>query len=140
MKKFALAAGVAVLVATVTAPAVAADPLNRSPEFRSYLQFQFGGETPALDSLHYGLRIDHDSRISDQPLPAIAQMDFGVRGFTMASVNGMPFVRRLTLQQNDGYEESRWTAIDWGLLAVGVAGLGYLAYTVSDSNDVTSDP
>ncbi|TJY59346.1 hypothetical protein E4T66_13180 [Sinimarinibacterium sp. CAU 1509] len=140
MKKIALAAGLAVFVAAATKPATAADPLDRSPEFRSYVQFQFGGETPALDSLHYGLRVDHDARISDQPMPAIAQLDFGIRGFSMASVNGMPFARSVSLQQNDGYEETRWTAIDWGLLAVGIAGLGYIVYEVSDSNDVSPDP
>jgi opacity protein-like surface antigen len=140
MKKIALAAGLAVLGAAAATPAIAADPQDRTPEFRSYLQFQFGGATPALDSLHYGLRIDHDSRLADRPMPAIAQLDFGARGFSTASVNGLPFVRSLSLQQNDGYEETRWTAIDWGLLAAGVAGLGFIVYEVSDSNDTSSDP
>jgi len=140
MKKIALAAGLAVVSAAIAAPAMAADPQDRTPELRSYVQFQFGAAAPIRDSLHYGLRIDHDSRIQDRPHAAIAQLDFSANGFSTASVNGLPFARSVSLQQNDGYEETRWTAIDWGLLAAGVVGLGYVVYEVSDSNDTSSDP
>lgn len=54
-------------------------------------------------------------------------------------MNGMPFARRMTLQQAEGEAAAgtTYTAVDYGLLALGVAGIGY---TISEVINQTDTP
>lgn len=109
------------------------------PRASAYLSYGFGGNTHrsnAPASLHYGLRLDHDARIhtsSGVTLPPLLQLDHDSLGETLASTNGIPFAgRNLRLNDdaggggNGGGSDSGWSFFDWGLLAVGVGGAGYL--------------
>ena len=111
------------------------------PRANAYLGYSFGGNTHrsnAPAALHYGLRLDHDSRIHSSngvALPPLFQLDHDNIGETLASANGVPFAGR-NLRLNDdsstsggstgGGSDSGWSFFDWGLLAVGVGGAGYL--------------
>lgn len=113
---------------------------QEQPRASAYLSYGFGGDTHrsnAPASLHYGLRLDHDSRVrsnSGVALPPLLQLDHDSIGETLASANGIPFAGR-NLRLNDdagsgsstgGGSDSGWSFFDWGLLAVGVGGAGYL--------------
>lgn len=132
------------------------------PEARAYFSYTFGGQAsrgqPA--PLHYGLRLDHDSRMnavgSDGmrvQLPALLQLDRNNRGETLASANGLPFAGfNLRVHQNDSgsgsspdssssgssggsTEAGGWTFFDWSLLAIGLGGAGYLIYDATKGKD-----
>ncbi len=112
------------------------------PEARAYLSYNFGSHDrhSVAAPLHYGLRLDHDSRLNAVgsegirvQLPALLQLDHDSRGETLASANGLPFAgRNLRLNQDDngssGSSGGGWNFFDWTLLAVGVGGAGYLIY------------
>jgi hypothetical protein len=121
------------------------------PEARAYFSYNFGGESKHSQAapLHYGLRLDHDSRLNAvggdgmrAQLPAVLQIDRNNRGETLASANGLPFAGiNLRMRQNDSGSGSSpdsssggttnaggWTFFDWTLLAVGLGGAGYLIY------------
>lgn len=120
------------------------------PAARAYLSYSFGGHNdrtmPA--PLHYGLRLDHESRAGDGSfgtLPAVLQLDHDSRGQTLASASGITFAgRNLRLHQSDssgsssstgGGSDSGWSFFDWTLLAVGVGGAGYLIYDATKGHD-----
>lgn len=136
------------------------------PEARAYFSYTFGGQAsrgqPA--PLHYGLRLDHDSRLNAVgadgirvQMPALLQLDRDNRGETLASANGLPFAGiNLRVHQNDsgsGGDSSSggsgsstdssggstnaggWTFFDWSLLAVGLGGAGYLIYDATKGKD-----
>ncbi len=121
------------------------------PQARAYLSYTFGGRSDrkAPAALHYGLRLDHDSRVGNglgggldgsaiSTLPALFQLDHDNRGETLFSANGVAFAgRNLRLNQGDsggsstsggGDSGGGWSFFDWTLLAVGVGGAGYLIY------------
>jgi hypothetical protein len=131
------------------------------PEARAYFSYSFGGEArrdqPA--PLHYGLRLDHDSRLNALggsgvrvQMPALLQLDHDNRGQTLASANGLPFAG-LNLRMHEGdssgsdssssgsssgggtAEAGGWTFFDWTLLAVGIGGAGYLIYDATKGKD-----
>jgi hypothetical protein len=121
------------------------------PEARAYLSYNFGGRDSrsVAAPLHYGLRLDHDSRLRERAngvqLPAVLQLDHDNRGETLATANGLPFAgRNLRLNQDDsgagnssggGGGDSGWTFFDWTLLAVGLGGAGYLIYDATKGKD-----
>jgi hypothetical protein len=127
------------------------------PRASAYLSYGFGGDSHrhnAPASLHYGLRLDHDTRVHTNngvSLPPLFQLDRDDLGETLASANGIPFAGR-NLRLNDdstsggstsggGGSDSGWSFFDWGLLAVGVGGAGYLisqAVRGKDSPKVTA--
>ena len=81
------------------------------PEARAYFSYNFGGQSSRslAAPLHYGLRLDHDSRLNavgsdgiKVQLPALLQFDHDNRGETLASANGLPFAGiNLRVHQND---------------------------------------
>ena len=129
------------------------------PEARAYLSYTFGGHSDrrAPAALHYGLRLDHESRIYGDSglngnassgfntMPALFQLDRDNRGETLFSANGIPFAgRNLRMNQSDssgssssggGSSDSGWSFFDWTLLAVGVGGAGYLIYDATKGHD-----
>ena len=126
-----LVAAVAGVSMSLASLALAASPDQNSPEMRAYMNLDFGGKGASLvRNFHYGLRLDQDSRLAARlgritPLPSIMQLDFtGRSGFNAASVNGVPFSSHVRQLNEDGSEGSGYNAWDWGLLAVGVVGVG----------------
>ncbi len=133
----ALATGAALLGASTLG--LAGAPEHRAPEARAYVNFTFGGAAHSAESFFYGLRLDHNSRLSEQALPPLMALEFDRGGFSSAKVNGMAFARDLRLNQ-DGSGETRWTMVDWGILALGVAGVGVVVSEVLGSEDESPDP
>ena len=129
------------------------DQFRERPEARAYLSYSFGGGNHVRQSeapLHYGLRLDHGSRIGQSSglnggmnMPALFQIDRDSRGTTLASTNGMLFAgHNLRLNQDDsgsgsggGSQDGGWSFFDWSLLAVGVAGAGFLIYHATEGHD-----
>lgn len=124
----------------------AASPREQAPEARAYLSIGYGQPKQQANSFFYGLRLDHDSRSELASAAPIAQLAFDRQGFSSASLNGMPFTRRLVSRQDEGGETSgeggmfsNFSGIDWTLLAVGAVGIGFAIQQVADSED-TPDP
>ncbi len=118
-----------------------------SPKTTAYLNFGFGGNSKnsgILNSLHYGLRMDqsnpYSAQFGGQPVrPAFVQADFNLRdGFSGAMVNGVRFAQHLKSFDEDGGETS-YSMMDWGLLAIGAAGLGFGIAEVLKTKD-SPDP
>jgi hypothetical protein len=89
------------------AGATAGDEMT--PEGRAYFGMSFGGERAAPRDLHYGLRLDHDSRHSLEgglTPPPVMQFDFTPRGFSDARVNGLSVIKRqYRMGQDEGGED-----------------------------------
>ena len=124
------------------------DQTRNQPQARAYLSYSFGGDSRRRGlaaPLHYGLRIDYDSRLRQQNAGVVTtpllQFDHDNRGESLALANGVPFAaRNLRMNQDAGSgssssggssSNSGWTFFDWTLLAVGLGGAGYLIYDVS---------
>jgi hypothetical protein len=165
MRKYLISAGIASwVVVGVAAGGGPDDQLQQySAQGRAYMTYDFGGARRSNDApmpLHYGFRVDSESRlaeerytgVTDHRFPALMQMDFASDGSRTASVNGIPFAgRALVLRQNDGSspdsgaptatsEPGGFTWFDWGLLAVGLGGLGYIIAEVSKGKDSPDPP
>lgn len=127
----------AALFSTLTGAATLAiaNPPQLSPEARAYLSFGFGAPASSQQHFHYGLRLDHDSRLRDELPAPIAQMDFTRQGFNHLRVNGVPVAQTVyQTNQTDGNTIS-YSIIDWGALVLGVAGAGFLISEVADGED-----
>lgn len=113
----------------------AASPDESLPEARAYLHFSFGGKSAVADSFHYGLKLDHDRRFVDSATPPLMQLDFTPQGFDRASLNGLPMVMRLALNQEEGSTagDMVYSSADWAMVALGVIGVGFVA---SESSNV----
>ncbi|MEQ1437882.1 hypothetical protein AAG565_00835 [Fontimonas sp. SYSU GA230001] len=143
MRNILLALTTGTVVCGTSLLAAAAAPDSRQPEARAYLNFSFGGAAPASESFFYGLRIDRPLGLDEAPAerPALMAVEFDRAGFSAASINGMPFVRQLRLNQDEAAAGgTQWTAIDWGLLAAGVVGLGFVVAEVANSESESPDP
>lgn len=181
---FKRASVVAIGIGLVVGAAVAASKDEATPEARAYFGFSFGGGKAVPRALHYGLRVDHDSRFNSAEQPPLVQLDYTTRGLNDLRVNGLSAVRQgYRLRQNEeeeivdepgffegignwfgglfGGDETEeaveetaeaaeelppeevptagaflgYNAIDWGLVAVGAAGLGFVATEVVDAED-----
>ncbi len=130
------------MCAGVVMQAQAANLDPYAPEMKAYVNFGFGAPKVKSLGLHYGFRMDHDRQyqaLVGRALPALMQLDFtGASGFDSALINGQPFVKRIVQLNADGDPAapadgtssggglfSDFTVVDWGLLAVGVAGIGF---------------
>lgn len=123
----------------------AAAPRDEAPEARAYLSIGYGQAKQVPSQFFYGLRLDHDSRSELRGAAPIAQLAFDRNGFESARLNGLPFTRRLSANQDEGSGGSEggmfsnYSALDWTLLAVGAVGVGFAISQVADSKD-TPDP
>lgn len=120
--------------------ATAADPLQSSPEARAYLNFAFGGKYALPKNFHYGLKLDHDRRYVEAGVPAIMQADFDSRGLVATRLNGLNLVERHYLTQDEGEaapsgDGMTYTMADWGLMALGVVGIGFIATEVTNADE-----
>lgn len=139
-----VAASLIVGLSSTASAGNAADALDTrtlwsDPTARAYLSLDFGGTSSYQQHpLRAGLRIDRDNTLNWTRLEPIARVDFDRAGLTQATLNGMPMVARdPVLYQQEGDIVYNWT--DWGLIALGVAGLGFIIYEVAD-NDSDPDP
>ena len=147
MRNFLMAAAVVAGVGVCTG-AFASDYNNPfGTKTTAYLNFGFGGSSKnngMLNNLHYGLRMDranpYQMQVSSQPArPAFVQADFNLRdGFSGAMVNGVRFASHVKSFDEDGGESS-YSMMDWGLLAIGAAGLGFGIAEVLKTKD-SPDP
>ena len=151
MRNFLMAAAVVTGVGVCTG-AFAADYNNYANPFSTkttaYLNFGFGGSgrnSDILSSLHYGLRMDsanpYVAQANGQPLrPAFVQADFKLHdGISGAMLNGVRFASHVMSFDEDTGEETSYSLMDWGLLAVGAAALGFgIAEVVKTHDD--ADP
>ena len=151
MRNFLMAAAVVTGVGVCTG-AFAADYNNYANPFSTkttaYLNFGFGGSgrnSDILSSLHYGLRMDsanpYVAQANGQPLrPAFVQADFNLHdGFSGAMLNGVRFASHVMSFDEDTGEETSYSLMDWGLLAVGAAALGFGIAEVVKTHD-SPDP
>lgn len=106
----------ALIGAAVSVQAVAANSDDYTPEYRAYTSYSFGAPQTRSLGLHYGLRMDHDSReqlLASAHAPAIVQLDFSGRsGFEGVSIYGMPLTSRV-LQLNETEEKSKTEKVLW---------------------------
>lgn len=132
------------LLASGVGVVFAAAPRGEAPEARAYLSIGYGQAKQVPSQFFYGLRLDHDSRSELRGAAPIAQLAFDRNGFESARLNGLPFTRRLSVNQDEGSGSeggmfSNYSAVDWTLLAVGAVGIGFAVSQVADSKD-TPDP
>ena len=133
------------LLASGVGVVFAAAPRGEAPEARAYLSIGYGQAKQVPSQFFYGLRLDHDSRSELRGAAPIAQLSFDRDGFESARLNGLPFTRRLSANQDEGSGGSEggmfsnYSALDWTLLAVGAVGVGFAISQVADSKD-TPDP
>ena len=124
---------------TVSLQAFAANSDNYTPEYKAYASFSFGGSQQQSLGLHYGLRMDHDSR--EQSLlgnhkPAIAQVDFSAKsGFESARIYGMPLTAPTSYQMNLIGDDSTVGRVLWFSSYVVIGGIIYWIHELSRNND-----
>ncbi|HWU68012.1 MAG TPA: hypothetical protein VN046_03975 [Stenotrophobium sp.] len=142
MRKLLVGIAASVFISGTITLAEAAGPDFSNPQTRAYVNLAFGGSdahSSLANGLHYGLRLDRNDALGRSGLaPAISQLDFNASGFSDMSVNGVPFLSR-SLQLNEDGQSTSFTVFDWGLLAAGVAGLGFAVYEVTKSKE-SPDP
>lgn len=143
------------MCAGVVMQAQSANLDSSAPEMKAYLNFDFGAPQAQSLGLHYGFRMEQDSRyraLLGNSLPALMQLDFtSAHGFDSAKLNGVSLLKR-SVQLNEGEEAaapaeststggifSNFTVADWGLVAVGVVGVGFGIAKVAKS-DESPDP
>lgn len=108
----------------VSVQASAANSDDYAPEFRAYTSFNFGAASAKSLGLHYGLRMDNDSRANESFFSnrlAVAQVDFSAdKGFESARVYGMPLVSQAAWLNAAG-ETGLGTKILWmsGYVVIG---------------------
>lgn len=130
-----------------TGSAAAADRYGYKPEAGVYVSYSFGGPTPKALPMHYGLMMKYEGNplaFSSLPnLPPLLTLDFDYAGSGLAMISGIPFMYHIArLDQNgtpgDSDEQTRpggFNVVDWGLLGLGVAGIGYGISQVAQSKD-----
>lgn len=143
MHKLTTAALAAALLGVAyAATAGSGNPDGRMPDASAYVSLGFGGAPQVQAPLAYGFQFGDTSQSSvrqqiesrfggDREWRApLLRVDFSRGGWRTAKLDGVPmFKQKLGLQQDGGGGGwfSDWSALDWGLLVVGTAGVGVLA-------------
>ena len=129
----------ALLLTGAATTAMAAGVGSSFGDARLYWRLSFDESAKRVAESNYSFVVDYDRRFGDAPPVPAAQVNFDRRGLMSAWLNGVPFARRLTLMQTEGEGEaasaSSYTAVDYGLLALGAVGIGYGISTVVDQKD-----
>ena len=136
MRKLLTAVCVGALTGTAMLAGASGSADNR-PETRAYFNLGFGGASQLPSNFHYGLRLDQDRRYAPANAPAVMQFDMSGSGMLNARLNGVKLLQRnLSANQEEGaaVATTTWSAADWGLIILGVAGVGYAGYEVSTSH------
>lgn len=131
--------------AAVSLSALSAPKDENSPEFRAYTSFSFGAPQGHSLGLHYGLRMDNDSRISQVnsfDKAAVVQVDFSQKsGFESAHLYGIPLTTP-SLMLNEAGDPSVTTKLLWfgGLFILGGATYGIHEWAHSGGSDPAPAP
>jgi len=142
MKKLAQTSTATALLLSSATTAMAAGIDSGFGAAQLYMRLGFNENTAQRNSeMQYGFALDYDRRNANLPGVPAAQVNFDRKGFVNAWMNGTPFARRVTLQQSEGEVAvgTTYTAVDYGLLAIGALGIGYGISEVVDQKD-SSDP
>ena len=134
----------ALLLGSAASTAMAAGLSSGFGDARLYWRMSFDESAQRAIESSYSFVLDYDRRFGDAPPVPAMQVNFDRRGLMNAWMNGAPFARRVSLQQAEGDagaagNGSTYTAVDYGLLAIGAVGIGYGISTVVDQKD-TPDP
>lgn len=123
MRKLANTSG-ALLLGTAALASAGQGPMDSA---NAYLRLGVDSHFQRVPYVQYGFAVDYDHRLTPHAIatPA-ATINFDGKGLTSATLNGMPFAHRVTLQEGEG-GETHFTAVDWTLVAVGATGLGLAA-------------
>lgn len=135
MRKLAQASTALLLSSTTTAMAAGVD--SSFGEARLYWRTSFAEQSSQATAMQFGASLDYDRRYINQTLPGqpAAQVNFDRNGFVSASMNGLPFARRVAMQQAEGGAAVSYTVVDYTLLALGAAGVGYGISEVVNQRD-----
>ena len=139
MRKLAKASTALLLGTATTAMAAGVD--TSLGEARLYWRTSFGERLSQPVDMQFGALLDYDRSYTrhELPLQPAAQVQFDRHGFVNASLNGLPFARRVTsLQQTDGSGDKVYTVVDYSLLAIGAIGIGAGIAAVVDQKDTPS--
>lgn len=148
MRKLIIAA---LAISGITAQAgVAADRFQLQPEGSAFVAFDFGRPRTSAPAVRFGLALNYQrsdlqgwragsrfSAVDATRLPLLS-LTMDPRGDAVAAVNGLPFARRfaqLNQEEGGGGHRGGLTVVDWGLLVVGLGGIGYAISQVANSND-----
>lgn len=138
MKKLAQTSTATALLLSGATTAMAAGIDSGIGAAQLYLRMGFDESAAQHSSqMQYGFALDYDRRNANLPGVPAAQVNFDRKGFLNAWMNGAPFARRVTLQQAEGEAAagSTYTAVDYGLLAIGALGVGYGISEVVNQKD-----
>ncbi|MES2883887.1 MAG: hypothetical protein V4709_03730 [Pseudomonadota bacterium] len=142
MKKLAQASTALLLTGATTAMAAGVD--SSFGEARLYWRTSFGESQSQPSEMKFGMTLDYDRRFENHSLPLqpAAQVQFDRAGFVNASLNGMPFARRVSLQQAEGETAggTSYTVVDYSLLAIGAVGIGFGISEVVNQKDTPDAP
>ena len=127
----------ALLVTGASAAFAAGTHTTGLNEAHAYLKFGFDNKLQRASDTQYGFALHMDQQYSPiQTGAPTAQMLFDRRGFLGAWLNGLPVAKTVMLKQNEGGDGgTRFTVIDWSLMAVGATGIGYALSELIDQSD-----
>ncbi len=133
----------ALLLSGAATTAMAAGINSGFGDARLYWRMSFDESARRVAEANYSFVLDYDRRFGDVPPVPAVQVNFDRRGLMNAWMNGMPFARRMALMQSEGEGEAggaagggaTYTAVDYGLLAIGALGIGYGISSVVDQKD-----
>lgn len=129
-------------LATCTS-ATAGDIGERSPEAMMYMQLGFGGgqaqSLPLVQKLRYGFQFDVTHGYETQPRPELLSMEFNGNEFAPMGLGALKVggvnILRTHYRLNAGGTFSGYSVIDYGLLAVGLAGVAVLGADALDGDE-----
>ncbi len=130
----------ALLLSGAATTAMAAGVSSGFGDARLYWRMSFDESAKRVADSSYSFVVDYDRRFGDAPPVPAVQVNFDRRGLMQAYMNGMPFARRMSLMQTEGDAGAAaggtsYTAVDYGLLAIGALGIGYGISSVVDQKD-----
>lgn len=148
MRKLILTTAVALSLILVAGTAAAMSRGYYEPEGGMFVSFGFGGPVSKKTlPLQYGLLMRYDA--SALPfyrrlnLPPLFTLRFDANGNGVAEMAGVPFVRHVARLDQNGDNGSGdqsggtggFTVVDWGLLGLGLAGIGYGISKIASNKD-----
>lgn len=132
----------ALLLSGAASTALAAGAATSFGDARLYWRMSFDESAKRASEMSFSAVVDYDRRYGNVPPVPAMQVNFDRRGLMQAYMNGVPFAQRMTLNQAEGETAAgtSYTAVDYGLLAIGALGIGYGIATVIDQEDTPDAP
>lgn len=116
---------------------------ERSPEAMMYMQLGFGGgqaqSLPLVNKLRYGFQFDVAHGYEVSPRPDLIRVEFNGNQFAPMGLGALEVggvnILRTHYRLNAGGTFSGYSVIDYGLLAVGLAGVAVLGADALDGDE-----